>query len=536
MSKAFYYLILSLFAMSNIIKVAIAELSFVDKQELMICSYLGGKIARWYMPQGDNLYFRNRLNFCVQADGKYADSTVKRFYTDDQCRKQVAFKPMQYQLDFCDDWAGATTADYVRKTGNAASWEADRNQVNDTLPQIRSQKWTINYGSTLQFNIAKIGKNHVPFMKKLEYKAVEVDRGNGLCQLEMRVFKKDLAGKDLKPLLMIHGGVYRGREIDYQMMETEVSHFTERGMIVFVMFHRLTSTISGNVECNNASLQDVLEDGEDALQFIVKYGPALGAKLGSKINILGQSSGGHLAAWLSFKGGYGSDPNFHSTQWVEKVALFYPPVDFYDYVMEMVDDNGDYYHSGLDVPLYASEKVKETIDASFRSHAIDIEGIFWGTGEATISKHATLHQAATTRIFECLEQDQALGCQLLDLADPPQELKQQNLLAEVNAYTSPKLFVVHGLQDAIVPAGLSMKLCQRYGGNGFALNNISPAEDEYSIDFSCGLRGQLRLLTKADHLFDALCFEANTCGAGGIGEAKQAAIRALIDVADWLAE
>ena len=125
---------------------------------------------------------------CVVAD-KY--SYDGQYYLDNQCTNTTDFQPTSY-AEYC---AQVIDKEYV---GNAAAWRNSEN--NGVLP------WTLTPISRFDIGVASIKSNYQPFVKQLIYRSVNVfkvrsffgreritPRGSGTCELEMRVYKRDLA-------------------------------------------------------------------------------------------------------------------------------------------------------------------------------------------------------------------------------------------------------------------------------------------------------------------------------------------------------
>jgi pimeloyl-ACP methyl ester carboxylesterase len=98
------------------------------------------------------------------------------------------------------------------------------------------------------------------------------------------------------------------------------TQFVDAGYVVFAPFYRLAGTSQGNPECNGASLDDIMDDANDALDWVNANAANYGA-FGKPV-VFGQSAGGHLAAALAV-----SRPAE-----VASAVLFYAPTDFSDYV------------------------------------------------------------------------------------------------------------------------------------------------------------------------------------------------------------
>ena len=153
----------------------------------------------------------------------------------------------------------------------------------------------------MDVGVKSIQDNFQPYMKRFNYRTVTgLPRGTGTCALEMRVYKKDIAETNLRPVLAIHGGSWRYRGFGFWGLESLISHLTETGFVVFVPFYRLAgeSDTTSTIECNGADWRGLTSDVESALDWVIANGPALGAADGL-ISVYGQSAGAHLSAWLA---------------------------------------------------------------------------------------------------------------------------------------------------------------------------------------------------------------------------------------------
>ena len=187
------------------------------------------------------------------------------------------------------------------------------------MPDV-SSKWSLSSGAQLAIGVEPITGNHIPFMKRFNFLQA------GSCELEMRVYKKDIAATNLTPLLWIHGGAWKYRGAGFIGLESLVSNYTEDNFIVFAPFYRLAGNKDGNAECRNAPWTDIVADAEAALDWVKANGASLGANTSTgQIPVIGQSAGGHLAGWLMT----------HRAPDVSRGLLVYPPTDLYDFLTRL---------------------------------------------------------------------------------------------------------------------------------------------------------------------------------------------------------
>lgn len=393
--------------------------------------------------------------------------------TEDCGGAEIDFKRTRYR-DVCADLA----APNKDRLGNAAVWAGE------------TQAWTLNPAGRLNIGVLPITNNYHPYMKRVRYKSVTVRdhykidegvspsaqvvalRGVGRCDLEMRIFKKDPFQKGLKPLLAIHGGAWKYRGAPYLGFESQLSHFTEQGFVVFAPFYRLSSYSDGNYECNHAHWREIVSDAEDALEWVKKHAPEYGA-IGNKIYLMGGSAGAHLAGWLTV----------HKKENIERALLFYPATDFRAYFQQAL---------ASDEPL-KGEGILKT---------------FLGIGR--------------------LED--------VDLLSDPINLNTFTDYVSQSPDQYPPVALVHGINDILVPSTQSVRLCNAYNGdveNGPAENNGgNPDEGVFSKTYSCGEEGKMYLVAQGEHALDS-CVEELACPAGG--EASRDAVAQIMQATlQWL--
>ncbi|MBT8435330.1 MAG: alpha/beta hydrolase, partial [Gammaproteobacteria bacterium] len=250
------------------------------------------------------------------------------YFSDTLCSNEIAFSPTD-DFEFC---LAQFSEQSETLLGNAASWAPDTNQPGDELPAVPSRSWTTVPSTALDLGTVSLQGNHQPYLKQLGYKTItDIPRGNGACELEMRVYKRDIAEQGLKPLLALHGGTWKHRGSSFMGLEAGVSHFTENGFVVFAPFYRLVGESDGNVECNGASWHEVTADIESALDWVAENGAALGAA-DERVSVFGQSAGAHLAAWLAA----------NRSDAVRKALLYYGPTDVLEFLAGAVPLGGPY--------------------------------------------------------------------------------------------------------------------------------------------------------------------------------------------------
>ncbi|MCW8827145.1 MAG: alpha/beta hydrolase [Gammaproteobacteria bacterium] len=269
------------------------------------------------------LYSRRQDGQCQKVSWK---TGAANYSLDSQCNRPISYEPPSKDR-FCQELLGGEGAP---KLGDAGSW-----QPNDTpIGGDPTRKWTLDYGSSLYVTALPLKHNQRPFMKRVRYKQV------GQCQLEMRIYKKDPTAQGLKPMLAIHGGKWRFRGLGFAGLESEVSHFTDRGYIVFAPFYRLTGSAYDLTDCGHADWKKITADAESALDWVRDNGEAVGATANAKVLAFGQSAGAHLSGWLLS----------HRQDQIAAAMLYYPPTDFEKFVAQ-AKPGGEYanFEKSLDI-------------------------------------------------------------------------------------------------------------------------------------------------------------------------------------------
>lgn len=381
---------------------------------------------------------------CVRAD--LTERTARDYFADSLCTSSVAYVATPY-AEFC---AQALAPEQL---GNAVD-------IDSTPPH-----WTLTPGTRFDISILPLAGNRQPFMQRARYKRA------GDCHLEMRVYKRSPREVGLQPLLAMHGGSWKFRSTTFYTLEAQVSHFTERGFIVFAPFYRLVDTRDANRECNGARGEDLLADVADALDWVMEHGADYGAA-SEAVTVVGQSAGGHLAGWLTV----------HRAANVERALLLYPPTDLRDFLQQFTSGH---YRNAFGV--------------------------------------------------ESLESFLGTTLELLDPANPMVADNSFPELVAIDPASFPQTFILHGHADSLVPARQSVRLCNAFSGSpdsGPAREDNGAPGDGRAV-FACDDRGSyLHLLTEAEHGLD-VCIDGVICPAGG-GSGQSAAGESLRDALEWL--
>ncbi len=396
-------------------------------EELLACGAFQSLTAN----MSQSPLYANIGQSCKIIQSPDAPGEVSTFYSDPTCQVPVSYKPTSF-LDYCKNNLLENNKTFI---GNADAWENDGDPAYVDIG--KNSRWTLSHGPRLDvWGISQDG-NRRPFLKKAQYRNI-----NG-CALEMRVFKQNILGQNLKPLMFIHGGAWKFRGFGAIGMESAISHLTERGYVVFSPFYRLMGSSDGPAACQNTLGEDIVTDVEAALQWVKNNGATLGAASGP-ITLVGQSAGAHLASWLAVNDEHSAD--------IRKSLLFYPPTDFEDFVLKTA--SGGQFDGRF--------PQAENLTAQFFGYT-DIDAI--------------------------------------DRNNLPKFIKQNGIPRRVSegAPFAP-LFMIHGNQDSLVPVESATRMCDAVAGRPF---NSTPTDGG---TYPCGSGSKLSIIDGADHILDMKCF------------------------------
>ena len=458
------------------------------------------------------------------------------YYTDASCVDEVAFSPSDETM-FCQALFGDAAETLL---GNPAAWQAVGNQPNDVLPSFESLPWSTVPSTELDLGTVTLADNKLPYMKQLRYKVVDgVSRGTGVCELEMRVYKNDITATGLKPLIALHGGTWKHRGSSFLGLEAGVSQFTERGFIVFAPFYRLVTTGDGNDECNGASWREITADVESALDWVRANGAAFGATT-DKVNVFGQSAGGHLAAWLAA----------HRPDDVRKALVFYAPLDILDFLSDAqlagsgLEDFRDFAMRSIATLFGARQGVAE-----LKLDTIDFGGVTPGSladNWATLIPGSAFDLSNIALNDVPVYLDRCAGITGIDLATvnlamPPMELLTclkedlrdfliDNSFNDKLASENVPVFAVHGSGDTLVPHSQAVDLCAAIDDRVYS----SDVVDNETV-YSCGVSSEVRVVKDAEHMLDlGFCVEPICPSGVDPGPVRTATRSAILAAYDWL--
>lgn len=291
------------------------------------------------------------------------------------------------------------------------------------------------------------------------------------CHLEMRVYKKNYNDTNLKPLLAIHGGSWKYRGFGFYGLESQISHFTDEGYVVFAPFYRLAGESEGNDACNKYAWDDIVSDVEAALSWVKSNGSSFGMNSNAKVNLLGQSAGGHLAGWLLT-----NRPND-----IAKAIIMYAPTDVGDYIENYRNETGGSQQGADILEVFLGEDL----------NSIDIDS-----------------EVVRRNSFPEI------------IGNSPS--------------TYPPVYLIHGGADDLVPATQSVRMCNAYAGSAnYGPANLSNMQPGQALSFNCGNGGsKLEVIADSFHAME-VCIEGAACAAGS-SQAESQVRDALIRSRNWL--
>ncbi len=366
------------------------------------------------------------------------------WFVDSACQDAVDFQTTS-TVEFC-----ATVLD-TERLGNAAS------NV-DELGQ-----WTLLPSTRFDIGAVSLVGQTQPFTQRVKYKSVTTDMGE--CALEMRVHSPlpfdranldDASRRALRPLIAFHGGSWQHRTFGTLGLEAFATSLANQGFVVFEPFYRLIGDSAGNMECNDATLDELLIDSDDAMSWVLQNAFRYGA-LGKPV-LFGHSAGGHIAGVLAVE----------RASEVAAAVLFYAPVDFSDFAQQLI--NGE-------------------IDT--------------GTGQRIL-------EAVVGQTLETLDLQSPSQAPLFQRNSLPARIAMDFLSKPV-----PPFFLLQGQRDSLLPYRQSVRLCNALAGRAIDTESPAPgATSELRQILDCGGAGsQLHLITEGEHALD-LCVADELCLAG----------------------
>ena len=365
----------------------------------------------------------------------------RQLFSDAGCSTSVSYAGEPWTA-FCENnlLGNDRTRNYI---GNPEAW----GDLDPAVTHRTETRWNLSQGTTLHLaTVNQTTDRKRPFLKRVEYRRVDG------CALGMHVYKTNPGATELKPLLFLHGGGWRYRGLSAIVgIDASIPNLTDKGYVVFAPFYRLLMDSDGPKACQNADGQKILDDIEAAFQWVFDNGQDFGMDpkwaQERKLSVMGQSAGGHLAAYLA---------TYHP-QSIERGLLLYPAPDL------------GFFASNL--------KAGGLYDGKFQSSAGLLFNFFPQPGITTPVE--------------------------LDPAAPQIRRNSFPDVIQGDPTPFPPLFMIHGSGDTTVPVELTTRLCQ-------ALDPADePRDSKYSgggQTLQCGQNSRLTVIAGAEHMLDLRCF------------------------------
>jgi len=261
--------------------------------------------------------FRNELT-CLLIEPLLADMPVSPLYTqNDGCVSVVPDQDSDTDY-FIDEKCQLPLAYTPTRLIDHCSVLIDSSQLGEAQG-IDTPVWTLPPGTRFDVGAKSLDNIAQPYLQRHPYRTIETTAG--LCTLEMRVYASHPQVTDQRSLLALHGGSWSARGFGFFGLELTLPHFVEQGFVVYAPFYRLLGNSEGSAACHNASISEVVEDAQAALEWVQLHAAEFGS--GGKPVVFGQSAGAHLATALAVD----------NAEAVAAGVLFYAPTDFTDFAL-----------------------------------------------------------------------------------------------------------------------------------------------------------------------------------------------------------
>lgn len=387
-----------------------------------------------------------------------------------------------YEATTFSEWCeqNITNPDLHQFVGNADAWQADETdpQVTATSFSGRATRPSLAQGARLDLHVLE-PEGTIPFVRKIHF--ADWEGPNGSCALEMRVYQQDVGATGKKPLLYFHGGGWKHRSTTMTAAEVITRHLV-KGHVVFMPAYPLHQDKDGPIECQQADFEEILASGQQAFDWVVANKDVFGATGAARIDVMGHSAGGQLAAYIATQ----------NIDRVGKLVNFYGPVEFANFIDE---------------------------SRAGGAYETDYEG--------------SRELLASILNVNSLEQ----------LARPYDDIVTANSLSEIiareGAGAVPPFFMVQGNADKTVPVTQALLPCNALGGDANSVGGIFECgsgshlaildDAGHNLDRRCAGGAWPR-----DDEADIMNAMKGICPtAGGADEAVRTAVRTAFD---WLAE
>lgn len=335
---------------------------------------------------------------------------------------------------------------------------------------IVSGQWSLSPGTLLDIGARSLDGVSQPYVQRIIYRNIATSRGE--CQLEMRIYSPQPGVAHQGSLLAFHGGSWSARGFGFFGLELTVPHFVEQGFVVFAPFYRLLGDDEGSDACNNASINEIVDDAEAALDWVRENAEAYGGSV--KPVVFGQSAGAHLALSLTV----------NQSESLIAGVLLYPPTDFTDFVLRV--RSGEYANAqGLGI-LNRILGVSAT--------------------QADLNASPVPENSFPLRIVE-------------------------------SGLSIPPLFIIHGIEDELVEARQSIRLCDALAGrNLLATHAPVPTLNALRETLTCGEHSSLQLIKEGRHALDVCLADiqiSNELCPSGSSESRQEVSYAIAEAVEF---
>ena len=357
----------------------------------------------------------------TQQDGrcisKIPDDSARDYFSDATCESPVAFEP-------------TTLASHCELLQDA--------ELLGEGQGIDMPVWTLPPGARLDVGARSLVGVQQPYLQRQVYRTVQT--ANGECSLEMRVYAPSPVN-DSAPrpsMLALHGGSWSARGFGFFGLEMTIPHYVNEGFVVYAPFYRLLGDSEGSAACNQATIEQIVDDAAFALAWVREHAADYGSS--PTPVVFGQSAGAHLATSLAV----------NDADSVSAAVLFYPPTDFTDFALRAQQG------------FYTDEQGLRILERLLNVTA----------SEADISASPIPENSF------------------------PQQIVQ-------NGIDTPPMFMVHGMQDSLVEARQSVRLCDALAGRELLALDVEVGQPETLREvLSCGEDSQLQLIREGQHALD----------------------------------
>lgn len=323
-------------------------------------------------------------------------------------------------------------------------------------------RWTFSPGTRFDIGAVPLQGRPQPFTQRVQYKQVATSMGQ--CALEMRIHSAQASSSQTAPSSSPQRALIAFHGGSWQRRSSGALGIEALAAQFvqqgFVVFAPYYRLI-GTAEGTEACNDASLESVlEDASDALtwVKDNAARYGVSGDAV-LFGQSAGGHLAGVLAVE----------RPDDVESAVLFYAPTDFTNFAQQLLQGEFD---------TQTGQRLLETVVRQ------DINSL-------NLQDPLIQRNTLTTRIA----------------ADPS---------------VIPSFFVLHGMQDSVLPVSQSLRLCNALAGNpdhGPASELAGTAPELRQI-VRCGFNGsELHLITEGEHALD-LCIADELCLSGSAESAE----------------